>query len=243
MIKLIKLCFVGCLIFRATFVEAVIDQEEAYEALKIFDAEFWQNKIVPYYQEQLKRDRNSLDFLFGSITQDVFNYLDPFYVSNGLPKLFNEPTPVDVSKKSTLDFSETTMIDVISMFYEILQCKVYFRDDRDGGYKTNFKCIPLVKEETDEKALDPYFSQISIGNKSYHFCLDYNGNEKSRQPGNCCLRQCNEEAQQWCIDYKYNAVLNDNDHYILQNLLLCLEVSRRKIEDPNRENSVLKDEF
>ena len=180
MIKLIKLCFVCCLIFRATFVEAVITKEEAYEALKELEAEFLRSKIMPYYQAQLQRDCDSLAFLFGSIVQDVSNYLDPFYVSNGLPKLFDEPTPVDISENFTLDFSEASMMDIISMFYEILQCKAYYRDDRPGGYKTNAHgLIQMIKfddngygylndNHREDEIIDPYFTKINIeGEVSY----------------------------------------------------------------------------
>ena len=68
MIKLIKLCFVCCLIFRATFVEAVITGEEAYEALKELEANFWLKELIPY--DDLCSEKEC-------ITKSVTNYLEP----------------------------------------------------------------------------------------------------------------------------------------------------------------------
>ena len=68
MIKLIKLCFVFCLIFRATFVEAVITKEEAYEALKELEANFWLKELIPY---------DDLCYEKECITKSVTKYLEP----------------------------------------------------------------------------------------------------------------------------------------------------------------------
>ena len=120
MIKLIKLCFVCCLIFRATFVEAVIAQKEAYKVLKDLDAEVWRNKIIPYYQDQLGNNQD--------IAQNTFEYFGAFY-KYGVPQLFGEPPHVDFSWIPVLDFSQASMLDIISAFYEILEQKVACRDE------------------------------------------------------------------------------------------------------------------
>jgi len=132
MIKLIKLCFVCCLIFRATFVEAVITKEEAYEALKDFDAEFWRDKIVPYYQEQLERWQNVFALLFDPgcpIAQNVASYLDPI-CKDGLPELFDpnyENARIDFRDADrNINFSSASMLDIISSFYQILHLECVY---------------------------------------------------------------------------------------------------------------------
>ena len=247
MIKLMKLWFSCCLIFGATFVNGGITEEETfdpYKTLQEIDEKFWQ-QIYTYHQKQLKRYQKTLAGLFDaecSISQNVTNYLEPFYASNGLPKLFGEPTPIDISKNSTLDFSSASMLNIISMFYEILQCKAYYRDDREGGYNTNsIGLLGKIGFNEDNfgllnngKMIDPYFTKINIAEKEYHLHFNYSGGKNSKQPGNCCLKQGNESPQKWINGRTYNCKLLDNDHYILQNLLLCLEVSRRKVEDGDR---------
>ena len=47
-------------------------------------------------------------------------------------------------------------------------------------------------------------------------------------------------AKAWCNCGSYSSTLNDNDHYVLQNLLLCLEFSRRGIKDGNQPDAYHK---
>lgn len=248
MIKLTKLCFICCLIFRATLVEGVITEGIAYETLKNLDVKFWEEEIFPHYKKQLARWQNTVDFLFEpscSIAQAVFEYLDPFY-KYGIPQiLFEAPTYIDFSGKPVLNFSEASMLDIISVLYEVLQCKVISRDGKD--YQTKAKGdIWNIKYKKDGYALDrkgdiidPYFTEVNITEKTYHLHLNYSG--QSPQPGNSCLRQLSKErreAQPWANGEKYNSRLNDKEHYVLQNFLFCLEVARRRVVDPNRGNGV-----
>ena len=130
MIKLIKLCFACCLTFRATFVEAIIIKEEAYEALKDFDAEFWRDVIYPYFQNQLVKNQ--------WIAQNASKSLDSIR-KDGLTELFDpdyENSGSDFRNAArNIDFLNASMLDVISSFYQILQCKV---DSRDKEYETNY---------------------------------------------------------------------------------------------------------
>lgn len=249
MIKLIKLCFVCCLIFRATFVEAVIDPKEAYEALKDFDAEFWENTIYPYYQNQLYRYQNTFAFLFDpecSITQNVSEYLEPIH-KDGLTELFDpdyENSRIDFRNADrNINFSNASMLDIISSFYRILQCKVNSRDDE---YVTKYiGDISTIKTTEQETHIDPYFLEISIGRNLYHFCLDYNGAERSDQPGNCVIRKVligNGKESPFVAEYWSSYADLNKSRKFLFNLLLCLEVSRRKIEDPERFSVFEKDD-
>ena len=250
MIKLIKLCFVCCLIFRATFVEAVITKEEAYEALKDFDAEFWRDKIVPYYQEQLERWQNTFALLFDPgcpIAQNVASYLDPI-CKDGLPELFDpdyENSREDFREADRkVNFSSASMLDIISSFYRILQCKV---DNRDKEYETNYiGVISNIRTTEHETYIDPYFLEIFVGKNLYHFCLDYNGDERSDQPGNCEIRRViiNKETGKespFAAEYWSSYAELNKSRMFLFNLLLCSEVSRRKVMDPKRGD--FKDRF
>ena len=144
-----------------------------------------------------------------------------------------------------VNFSAASMLDVISMFYEILQCKV---DCRCETYKTyaigklydiRFNEIHFALTREGKK-IDPFPFIATIGDNRYYLHLNYDGGDVIKhQPGNSCLRQLGEnQAQPWAIYHVYNNTLNDDDHYILQNLLLCLEISRRKVLDPNRWREV-----
>ncbi|MGX8717042.1 MAG: hypothetical protein ACSW8C_03580, partial [bacterium] len=130
MIKLIKLCFVCCLIFRATFVEAVITKEEAYEAIKELEANFWLKELIPY--DDLCSEKEC-------ITKSVTKYLEPLCERETF-KIVNAKTKKEKSQPlnfkrldKNLDFSETNLGNVIFNFYRILQCKVGSRDEE---YKT-----------------------------------------------------------------------------------------------------------
>ena len=211
--QVIKLCFVCYLILKTSFVLAVISQEVAYKALRNFDINFLVNRV------KMDRSRGTCDE-----NKSITEYLE----------LLRKK---DTGKIKPLNFSEATLGEVILNFYRIIQCKV---DSRGEKYKTNFigEIHSIVTTEI-EKGIDPYFTEIIVDKRQYHFCLHYNGG--GDQPGNCCLRQIDEKPQPWfrsddrdpeCI--VYNSLLNDDEHRVLQNLLLCLEVARRKIADPNR---------
>ena len=90
MIKLIKLCFACCLTFRATFVEAIIIKEEAYEALKDFDAEVY----------ELLSDPNTASYIDGSRRKAITELLQ-----NNIRKLENTALAraKSITKKAYLD--------------------------------------------------------------------------------------------------------------------------------------------
>lgn len=239
MIKLIKLCFVCCLIIRATFVEAVITKEEAYKALKDFDAEFWRDVIYPCYQNQLVKNQR--------IAQNVSEYLEPIR-KDGLTELFDhnyENSRIDFRNADrNINFSNASMLDIISSFYRILQCKV---DSRDDEYVTKYiGDISKIKTTEQETYIDPYFLEIYIGKNLYHFCLDYNGYDGSEQPGNCVIRKVligsNGKESPFVAEYWSSYADLNKSRQFLFNLLLCLEVSRRKIEDPERFSVFEKDD-
>lgn len=240
MIKLIKLCFVCCLIFRSIFVEADIAPEEAYEALKDFDAEVWRDVIYPCYQNQLIKNQG--------IAQNVSEYLDPI-CKDGLSELFDpdyENSRIDFRNADrNINFSSASMLDIISSFYQILQCKV---DNRDEEYKTNYiGNIGTIEKTEREMYIDPYFLEIFVGEELYHFCLDYNGDERSDQPGNCEIRRViidkeTGKESPFAAEYWSSYAQLNKTRKFLFNLLLCLEVSRRKIEDPERFSVFEKDD-
>lgn|GEM_PF-4202884 len=242
MIKLIKLCLVCCLMLSATFAKEV----DAYDVLRKIDEEFWENTISPYYQDQLGRYDSALIDLFSPewvIAQNTFEYFEGFYKYR-IPQLFGEPPHVDFSWIPVLDFSQASMLDIISGFYEILERKVAYRDEEyvineEGNIqKITFNEQGFALTEAEKKIIDPYFTKIKIGNKEYHLHLDYAGEVIKKQPGNCCLRQKSDSmAKAWCNYGSYSSTLNDNDHYVLQNLLLCLEVSRRMIKNGNQPDA------
>lgn len=240
-----KLWFSCCLILGATFVSGSITTEKTfdpYKTLQEIDEKFWQ-QIYTYHQKQLKRYQKTLAGLFDaecSISQNVTNYLEPI-CKDGLAELFDpkyENSRIDFRNADrNINFSNASMLDIISSFYQILQFKV---DNRDEKYVTNFiKKISSIDKIEEEKIIDPYFLKIFIGKNLYHFCLNYDGNSMSKQTGNCVIRkilidketgmECPFAAEYWTSF----AELNKSRKFLF-NLLLCLEVSRRKIEDPER---------
>ena len=230
--RLIKLYFACYLILGATFVLAVISEEEAYDALKDFDVKFWGRIIL-----------GRLDNMYGPnkrITQLITEYLEAL----------RKKEAGDFEDKTLrtgippLNFSEANLGEIILKFYRILQWKV---DNRGEGYTTKaekkicdigFDVGNYAFNKEGEK-LDPYFTQLIIDGKNYYLHLNYDGGGKIKhQPGNSCLMQeGDEKPQPWGYHYddehRYNSLLNGHEHYVLQNLLLCLEVSRRKVVDSN----------
>ena len=243
---IVKSSFVCYLVLNSVLVSAVISEEAAYEALKNFEAEFWLKWLIPY---------DDLCVEHSNIAQLVTKHLEPLcereaFKIAGAATEEEKVQPLDFQKSNTpLDFSEANFGEVIFNFYRILQCKVDSRDEEyateaEGGLEDltfNDEHYALNKQG---KIIDPYFTQITVGDKNYHLHLDYDGGDKIKhQPGNCCLMQDGEEAPQaWCCQMNdekpdvtvYNSTLNGYDHYVLQNLLLGLEVSRRKVVDLSR---------
>lgn len=225
MCKIFKSFFVYYLVLKATLVVA-ITPEETYKALKDFEAEFWLKWLIPHHDLCCRNK---------TITQFVSEYLTPLQQKDTF-KIANVATegekfqPLNFHNlNKNLDFSEANMGEVIFNFYRILQCKV---DNRDEEYKTDFiGNIFSIKTTVLENSIDPYFTEISVCKQIYHFCLNYNGT--GEQPGNSCLRQAEESPQPWSCTGIYNSTLNDAEHYVLQNLLLCLEVARRRVVDSN----------
>lgn len=278
--KLIKLSLACCLMSSVTFLNAVITKNEAYEVLKKFEKDFWKNHIVLHYERELEwydtlADLVSMKYF---LAESVSEYLDPIR-KDGIAELLN-PDYVNTREylrnaNRELDFSNASMLSVVSIFYQILQCKVDFRDHvlnlpcrschrKCKIYKNKQKCHRLknfklqeastsdiedlyltdyignlseIKTQQQEQKIDPYFTKIKIGKNLYHFCLDYNGAEVADQPGNSVIREplfkddkeLDSPAPQWTEHEALN-----NNYYILQNLLLCLEVSRRHVIDPSR---------
>ncbi len=75
--------------------------------------------------------------------------------------------------------------------------------------------------------------------------MDYNGDERSDQPGNCEIRQVlivNGKESPFAAEYWLSYAELNKSRKFLFNLLLCLEVSRRKIEDPERFSMFEKDD-
>lgn len=233
---------------------------KAYEALKDFESDFWLKALIPY--DDLCSERKG-------ITKSVTEYLKPLYEMDEF-KIVNAKTEEDKSLglnffnlDKFLDFSEANLGEVIFNFYRILSCKVDYRDngceaknkneiknkyvtksvglingiyfDKKGYGYTTGKC-------NENEMIDPYFTEINIGPRIYCLYLNYSGNKSSKQPGNCCLKQKDETPQRWINRGKYNLKLSNNEHYILQNLLLCLEVARRRVVDIKRINEIEKDD-
>lgn len=174
MVKLIKLCFACCLIFRATSVGAIITQEEAYEALKNFDAEFWVRYLIPY-DELCSSGRKS-------IVKSVTKYLEPLR-EREVFKIINADSeegktqPLDFTQlDKKLDFSEAKLGEVIFNFYRILQSKV---DNRDEEYVTRYKGefwnITFDEDhyalDMSNEKIDPYFSELIINENRYFFYI------------------------------------------------------------------------
>ena len=252
MIKLLKLNLTLCLFLKTIVGSAVISKETAYEALKNFEKDFWKKQISPHYTEELERWTNTFAYLFDNDWMPFIatsEYLEPVYKTYRI-KMVQIKTKDSLKRRALkINLSQASMLDIISLFYEILQMKVYARGD---NYFTKAEgIINNIKDQEKEKEIDPYFAEIHIEQKSYYFCLNYDGGYKIKwQPGNCCLRQASESPQPWCIyGDSYNVKLNDDDHYVLQNLLFCLEVSRRHVMDPDRTeradrlHKVWKDKF
>ena len=234
------------LILNSALVSAVVSEEDAYEALRDFDIDFWNKWLCPY---------GGLGYWDSGITKSVTEHLVPLRERDGF-RIVGAATeeekvqPLDFQKSNTpLDFSEANFGEVIFNFYRILQCKVDSRDEEyvteaEGGLEDLTFSDEHYALNKQGKTIDPYFTQIIVGDKNYHLHLDYDGGDKIKnQPGNCCLMQDGDEAPQaWCCQMDdenpdvtvYNSILNGYDHYVLQNLLLGLEVSRRKVVDLSR---------
>lgn len=244
--RIIKSFFVCYLILKAVLVSAVISEGDAYEALRDFDVGFWNKQLSPY---------GGVGYWGSDVTKSVTEHLVPLREREAF-KIVSATTEgekaqyLEFQKFNTpLDFSKVNLGEAIFNLYRILQCKV---DCQDEEYKTKAKKKISGITFTDTnyalnkkgEIIDPFFASIIIGGKNYHLHLDYDGGVKIKhQPGNCCLMQKGDDMPQpWCRPKSdeepditvYNSTLNDEEHHVLQNLLLCLEVSRRRVIDLNR---------
>lgn len=145
---------------------------------------------------------------------------------------------------SGLNFQDIGFNEVVGNMISILQTKL---DCIGDIYQPQW--IQNIENSEDEETADPYYANICMDYKNknyYHFTLNYSGqSESAKQPGNSVIRQSvpwgKKNRMSYSINYSkedyFNFMQNNED---LKDLLLALEVARRKVTDKGVN---LKDEY
>ena len=179
------------------------------------------DKFVTEVYEKLKFTEQKLEY---STTTDVYQYNDTL------------TKQVDTYKKISrqwkgLNFKNLSFEESVGNMLSILQTKLNCIGDI---YQP--KHVDIIDGSNDEKYADPYYANICMDYEQkqyYHFTLNYSGlSQYAKQPGNSLIRQ----SVPWGEDYSKYLQKNED----LKDLLLALEVARRKVIDNDIK---LKDEY
>ena len=175
--------------------------------------------------EELKNIETDLEY---RVTEDVLQY------NAMLIRQVSSGQKIQRQVKG-LDFKDLLFAESVGNMIAILQTKLDCIGDIYQPQR-----IDNIDNSEDEEAADPYYANLCIDyNKKiyYHFTLNYSGQSKfAKQPGNSIIRQSIKWGDHDRTAYSINYSRDDYFNYLqknkgLKDLLLSLEVARRKVTD------------